>query len=768
MRYIVCVTMGLPGVGKTCLKFLLMGTPPPQLRTSTILAEAPIRIKIREISEVKLRASGEKWKEVGNEEMLEIVAKMIIFVSVMNPESSAFQVEEIDDEDSSAKAHTDRVTSTTPKEESTNPLTKFIRRIFFTRKPVKKVPVDRQMPAVIEPQHIVDVEACRTAVNAIMDKLVQIISRLRKDIKPGEISMQHAGHNLFTSDWVLFSDCGGQPEYHELLPLFVRYISAALCVVRLPDQLDQVQAIEYYSEDKRLGASRQSQLSAKDTIRCLTNTIQSFSTETKKPKIILVGTHKDVLEEKAKQESTSPTVESSPLPLMDSTSPPQGPVETLEEKNQALCEMLEPEFSDQLVYHSKDMRQLLFPLNTLHPGEQDETVGAAVRRAVEMSAAQEVDVPIWWNILELLLQELAKQLGRKVLSKLECLEVANLLGFKERALEAALKFFDKLNVIKYSPKVLPSVVFTDSQVPLDKVSEIVRESYILRGEEPASQEVSTSPVEGKLWKHFRDRGVVTIELMKKFPRHYVTGIFSASDLAKLLIEQLVFAEIPTPSWVKPQPHSASESPPKDDGPYFIMPAAMVTLSETGVEEQRIFSTKAATLVVKFPEGSKRAGVFSCFAVHLICHCGWDPLLDAKMPLYRNCIQFYVKKISPPCRVTVIDSHSFIEVHANICMEATIHESARILPVIKGAVFGGIIAACRALNYKQTQPEIAFICPHRVHGMSSSDANPRPKLHTASVTPDKIFWCCDVDTNLSGRLDDRHLIWYGIGKCSSPP
>ena len=76
MRYIVCIIIGLPGVGKTCLKFLLMGLPPPELRSSTICAETPIRIEVqvRAISDIKLRASGERWVEVDNEGMLEIVA----------------------------------------------------------------------------------------------------------------------------------------------------------------------------------------------------------------------------------------------------------------------------------------------------------------------------------------------------------------------------------------------------------------------------------------------------------------------------------------------------------------------------------------------------------------------------------------------------------------------------------------------------------------------------------------------------------------------
>ena len=92
MRYIVCITLGLAGVGKTCLTFLLMGAPPPGLRTSTTLGETPIRIEIRRISEMKLRSSGEQWTEVNNEEMLEIVASLIILASEQYPDSEMFEV----------------------------------------------------------------------------------------------------------------------------------------------------------------------------------------------------------------------------------------------------------------------------------------------------------------------------------------------------------------------------------------------------------------------------------------------------------------------------------------------------------------------------------------------------------------------------------------------------------------------------------------------------------------------------------------------------
>ena len=779
MRYIVCITVGLPGVGKTCLKFLLMGQPPPELRSSTICAEAPVRIEVqvRAISDIKLRASGEQWIEVDNEGMLEIVAQMIILASEQHPESRAFRFQDIGDKPTREVEQGGEVEHCggvgVEKVAKENPLSRFVR--WITSRGRKETyqssepSHDTKFSAVVaHPQPTLPTEACQLAVNAIMDKLVQIITRLRNE-KPGEGSIQPS-RSLLESIWVYLSDCGGQPQYHELLPLFIRHISAALCVLRLPDQLDKVQAVEYYSENQLLGVAQQSQLSAKDTIQCLVNTIQSFSTKGQKPNIILVGTHRDMLEEKIKQRaSDTHTVavgeSNQPQGLsMDSTS---SPLETLAEKDQQLLEMLKPEFSDQLIYHSKDMKQLLIPLNTLNPDEIDKARATAIRKAVENSPAQEVEVPIWWYIFEQLLQELATRLGRKVLSKVECLEVANMLGFKESALEAALRFFDELNVIKYSPKVLPNVVFIDSQVPLDKVSELVRESYLLRGDSSVEQSNSdSSPVEGK-WSHFRDHGVVSPELMRKFPSHYVPGIFTVDDLSELLKELLVFAPIPTPSWAKLPPGSpptSSASPDsssiQDSEPHFVMPASLVTLSDAELKKHRTSSTAVATLVVKFPQSSRRAGVFCCFAVHLIRHCGWKLLLDAKKPLYRNCIKFHLM-VSPPCTVTVIDSNSFIEVHADVSAQAILDECAQLLPILKGSVFGGITAACRALNYKQTHPEIGFICPHAE--VDSSGVSQKPELHSASITSNTLFWRCDVDTKISGRLENRHHVWFGRGK-----
>ena len=230
--------------------------------------------------------------------------------------------------------------------------------------------------------------------------------------------------------------------------MFVRRISSALCVIRLPNKLDETQKVEYYKDGKRIGDVQQSQFTAKDTVQCLVNTIQSYSTQYEPQKIIVVVTHLDQLEEQSKDTLDTDTKKE--------TTTDQASTETLEEKNRQLIKMLERDFCDQLVYYSESSasKELIFPLNTLKPGEHEKAVAESLRHSIESSGAKEVQVPIWWHIMELLLEELSKILGRGVLSRAECLEMARLLEINEEEFDAALEYFDELNVIKYSPDSL--------------------------------------------------------------------------------------------------------------------------------------------------------------------------------------------------------------------------------------------------------------------------------------------------------------------------
>ena len=721
---LVCIILGLPGVGKTLLKNLLLSKPPvpPALRSSTPCAEAPIRIEVRTVSGMRVRNEQGKWKEVDDDGMLDVIATMILSVE---PD----QTKPLGPNRSSEAQGTSK--QKTRKSEGV-----FSRIMnWITKRNDKEVAIKRVTPqeksvavASVQMASPGSLEACQKAMKKIMEKLVYRINKLRS----GEQSASPIS-SLPVTIWVYFTDSGGQPQYHELLPLFVRSISSAICVTRLTDKLDEVQVVDYYQDGKKVGASQHSQLSAKDTIRCLVNTIQSYSTQEEPPKIIMVGTHLDLLEKQLKQIPKAASGEACAQPTSSG-------IETLEEKDKKLLEMLEPEFSDQLVYSSSDLKKLLFTVDALNPGKREESVAQSVRHSVEKSGAKEVEVPIWWYVLELLLQELAKELGRGILSRAECLEMARLLNIEEDSFDAALEFLNKLNVIKYTPDVLPGVVFVDSQIPLSKVSELVQRSYKLR--QPATSESSSSisPVDGT-WKLFRDQGVVSEECLDEFQAHYFPGIFSKEHLSELLKSLLVFAEIPPPVNVQ-------RSKPQK---YYVMPALLETLLEAQLERYRVSSASIATLIIRFPDRSRRAGVFCCFVVHLIRYYGWKLLLDSKEPLYCNCIKLQFLT-SPPSTVTVIDSNTYIEVHIEITAQASSSEYTGATTLVRQAILNGIHSACVALSYKETVPELTFLCPHTGHPEGTEQ-------HTATLTPDRRYWRCDLNPRLSDALKPHHIVLF---------
>ena len=528
----VCIVLGLPGVGKTHLKFLLLDKLPPRLRSSTICAETPIRIEIRTVSGTRIQNLDGIWNEVDDTGMLDVVAKMILAVEpdfvYSRPSKGIFSfITNFFQTKSSSKENTAtgaRPPSMASASESRN------------SQPTSSARSERVIS-----------DSCQKAMKRIMDRLVESITKIKNGSSVSKVPSQRISKQFLRSKWVYFIDSGGQPQYHELLPLFVRHISAAICVIRLPDKLDEIQSVEYFERGKQIGGTQKSQLSAKGTIQSLVNAVQSYSNQEQPPKIIIVGTHLDKLEEISQGPSSLTSDSEERLDQhtahchLDSKS-----IETLEEKDKQLLEMLEPEFGDQLVFSSCDMKKLIFPVNTLNPGEPEKDNAQLIRHAVEASGGKRVRIPIWWYIMELLLQELAKELGRGILSRAECLEMAYLLGIKEDSFDAALNFFNELNIIKYSPDVLPDVVFIDSQIPLDKVSELVHHSYLLR--QSNSSSYSPFPVTGE-WIHFRDHGVVSSECLKMFKRHYIPNIFSDKHLTKFLEDLLVFAPIPVPEWV---------------------------------------------------------------------------------------------------------------------------------------------------------------------------------------------------------------------------
>ena len=132
-----------------------------------------------------------------------------------------------------------------------------------------------------------------------------------------------------------------------------------------------------------------------------------------------------------------------------------------------------------------------------------------------------------------MLEEITQKLKRGILSRNECLEVARRLHLDESALDAALIYLDELSLIFYYSDILPEVVFTNPQVLLDKISELVKVHHD-----------KVQKFSGNDWQDFFCHALVTIDFLAQvlFKKHYVRGLFEPEHLVLLYRKLLIFAD----------------------------------------------------------------------------------------------------------------------------------------------------------------------------------------------------------------------------------
>ena len=104
-------------------------------------------------------------------------------------------------------------------------------------------------------------------------------------------------------------------------------------------------------------------------------------------------------------------------------------------------------------------------------------------------------------------------------------------------------------------------MFCDPQVVLTKVTELVQYHHKLSNDPDEGVAVTGDLV------MFKDHGLLSAELLRKFPKHYKEGLFTPQDLVMLLVSRGAIAMI-------------------RDGEY-LMPALLPYLDSTQVSKYRL-------------------------------------------------------------------------------------------------------------------------------------------------------------------------------------
>ena len=514
--------------------------------------------------------------------------------------------------------------------------------------------------------------------------------------------------DLIDKDLIDMKDSGGQPMFHEVLPLFVKNTTFGVLTVKLNERLDSYPMVDYYSNGKPVGEPFPSPYTHLQTFRHCMRVLQSTCSRDTCPKLVFIGTHKDCEQE-----------------YLD---------ENRKEKNRKLQEIIPPDLKQSVLYYKHSNEELLFGVNVKTPEDIDRKMIGYVRQKmiIELQKLPQQRIPLQYFALENAFIRLAKYQHKAILSKSECFREAAAYHFTKESFEAALKYLHGLKLIFHYEEVLPEVVFIDAQTILDKITELVEFSLSMQSK--PVHELSVS-MDIKEFQEFKAYGIVTLDLLSQFNSHYVPGLFMQQQLVVVLKYQRVIAEVGEGKYIVPcllRVHVPRPLPHSDS------------------------SSITATLLFYFGPNGPKLGVYCCLLASLITEAKWELMTENNRPVQvsRNQVQFRLPGDDPGA-ITITDSFTtFFRVSIDFPDDMDIAKAEqireKICPSIRETILSTIQKTSHKLNYNNSIPAIAFPCTKHL----PSD------LHPATVSSSGLLTCTLHPASVCSDLTEQHQIWLG--------
>ena len=486
--------IGPPGVGKTGIRYLLLGLPPPPRRTSTPLATRATRA----ISFYRIKADGSgdvTWTELDDDTYLKYIAEEVKMIE-LNP---------------SRAVPPQPATSTTPAATGSS----------------AQEPSDVGHTPVLSPATpLVSSSSPEERVKDINSPVPLKVEGIASDIVNKLITDPELSENSTNKKtFIHLIDSGGQPSFISLVPAFVRGSTVNIVASKLNHSINDKLQYEYVKDDQHLRQPTKLEKSQLEGIEELIRTLSSVKHSeedsvqgSSEPKFLLVGTHAD------KHWSLFQ--------------------ETLSGKNRWLKKSL-GELKSMCIEVSDD-GDILLPINTLVTKGRNEVASSIRQKIMDACNDAEVDIPTRWYVFELEVSGKAKKEGRGVLGQAECIEVGGKLSMEEEDVMAALVFLDGAALCLYFPVAAPHLVFTDPQAILSEVTEILNlgiiDLHLIRSQYPLLSEHMA------LVRRLRDQGLFNKKLVDIVCSKYRVNdegkcSYSVDDFLAILQHLLIIAPV---------------------------------------------------------------------------------------------------------------------------------------------------------------------------------------------------------------------------------
>ena len=281
-------------------------------------------------------------------------------------------------------------------------------------------------------------------------------------------------------------------------------------------------------------------------------------------------------------------------------------------------------------------------------------------------------------------------------------------------------------MIFYYEKEFPGVVIGEPQSILNKHTEVV--AYHI--------ELTTNPKMQKglhgIWKKFKECGILSVECLKKFPAHYVEGVFSPADMMRLFEKLLIVSEVGKGEYLMP----------------CVLPVEPHAKLNTEPDTQSV-----PPMVLQFPEGAVRYGIFCATICHVMTQSKWELFKKqgSKEPLHltRNSVHFSVPGFRG--RVTLNDSFGslfLVTVHGPSDVPEYLDSLPALCAEVRDTLISAIEEVTGKLNYSPDRPEVAFLCEE--HKLISN--------HGAMASKTGKELLCSKDRNLGFPIQPQHRVW----------
>ena len=659
--------LGPGGSGKTHTLAILLKEDPPSIRESTPCAKKPIRA----IAYYKIGVEGTRFIRISDDQfsdMLSSTAKYLqSTVSKSSKQVASKHVHELSDSDG----------------------------VQINLEP----PAPKRMRLTTRSSSEEQKESQPSQHKGLKAELLHRMQAVHK-------SSQH----LNERNLINMRDSGGQPMFHEVLPLFVQNTTFGVLTVKLNESLDDYPLVEYFSNGEPVGDPLKSPFTHLQIFNHCMRVLQSTCDHNACPKIVFIGTHKD-LEHQCTKEGR-------------------------DKKNEKLRNIIPPSMKDSIIYCGESQNDLLFAINAKEPGQNEYQIIDDVRELMiqELQKLPWKSIPLQYFSLEMMFLRLAKYQNKTILSKEDCFKEAAAYHFTKQSFDAALTYLTSLKLIFYYADVLPGIIFVDAQSLLDKITELVEFSL--------TNLTSKKPIVGSI-EEFKAYGIITLEILARFKSHYVPDVFMEKQLILLFKYLRLIAEI-------------------GKGKY-LMPCL---LKLEGIPLPLPYSNSLVISALLFyfgPDGPK-LGIYCFLIACLISEAKWELITENNCPVQasRNRIQFALPGENPGC-ITITDSfstffHVSIEFPEDVSSSDALQICENVCPIIRETIFVGIRKASQKLNYKTWTPKIAFPClKHRdtdLHPATISDSGKHLICTSYRATA-----CCDVT--------DHHKLWLGRDAEGSP-